>query len=222
MITDLNDTNFLLSKIELLLENARIRVVSTVNHTMVITYYEIGRLIIEHEQNGKQRAEYGKQVLSEISKNLTTKFGKGFSETNLRQMRNFFLIYSIQQTASAKLENQQILSVDFKLSWSHYLKLMRIENEVERKFYELESIKNNWSLKELERQYNSGLFTRLSVSRNKEEIYKLSSEGLTLKKAKDALKDPYILEFLGLDEKNYYSENDLEEELINKYLPAST
>lgn len=217
MSTDLT-TKQLLHNISALLENARNKVVVAVNQTIVLTYFEIGRMIVEDEQNGENRAEYGKEQLKFISENLTKKFGKGFSETNLKQMRQFFLSYSIRQTLSDESGKSisQTLSANFNLSWSHYLKLMRINDPNERKFYEIESFKNNWSLRELQRQYDSALYTRLSLSKNKEEILQLSEKGHVLEKPKDLIKDPYILEFLGLSEKPNYSENELETELIDK------
>lgn len=209
-------SNELSKKISNLLVEARKRVLQTVNHTMVLTYFEIGRMIIEEEQNGKERADYGKQLLSDLSQTLTKEFGKGFSVTNLQQMRQFYTVYSKQQTLSVKSEKSQILSREFKLSWSHYLKLMRIDDELERKFYEIESFKNNWSLRELDRQYNSALFTRLALSKDKSEILKLAELGQVIEKPQDAIKDPYILEFIGLPEQNTYSESDLEQKLIDK------
>ena len=205
------------SRISEVLKFAKNKVVRTVNATMVETYFEIGRLIVEEEQSGSERAEYGKQILKELSAKLTNEFGIGFSITNLQQMKNFYGIYGKQQTVSAKSDTKEIqLSHNFNLSWSHYLKLMRIEDELERKFYEIECAKNNWSLRELQRQYDSALFTRLALSRDKEGIRKLSEQGLVIEKAKDAIKDPYILEFLGLPEKSDYSESDLEQKLIDK------
>lgn len=199
-------SNDLIKRISDLLRNARNKVVSTVNQTMVITYFEIGRMIVEEEQNGKEKAEYGKQILKSLSVKLTGDFGKGFSQRNLEQMRQFYIIYSKTQTVSA----------EFRLSWSHYLKLMRIDDISERKFYEIESAKGNWSLRELERQYDSALYTRLSLSRDKQQIIELSTKGQILERPKDAIKDPYILEFLGLPEKATYSENELEQKLIDK------
>ena len=236
-------SNELLQNISALLENARKKVAVAVNQTMVLTYFEIGRMIVEDEQNGESRAEYGKVLLKDLSDHLTERFGKGFSETNLKQMRHFYMSYSIRQTLSDELEilnnqilqtlsaesqnqnssttltnlkNTQILSANFNLSWSHYLKLMRINDVNERKFYEIESFKNNWSLRELQRQYDSALYTRLSLSKNKEEIIQLSEKGQIFEKPKDLIKDPYILEFLGLPERSKYSENDLESGLIDK------
>lgn len=212
-----------------LLQSARNKVVRTVNQTMVTTYFEIGRMIVEEEQNGKDRAEYGKSLLKDLSSVLTSEFGKGFSTTNLKQMRQFYFAYSIGQTPSdvfkGKSETlsrvsekaiQQTVSVEFKLSWSHYLKLMRIDDKNERKFYEIETYNNNWSVRELERQFDTALYTRLALSRDKDKIKELSERGLVLEKPKDAIKDPYILEFIGLPEYSSYSESDLEQELINK------
>ncbi|GEN77831.1 hypothetical protein CHA01nite_35710 [Chryseobacterium hagamense] len=148
----------LLKNISALLENARNKAVVAVNQTIVLTYFEIGRMMVEDEQHGESRAEYGKEQLKFLSKNLTKKFGKGFSETNLKQMRQFFLSYSICQTVSDESESldtiQQSPLINFNLSWSHYLKLMRIKDPNERSFYEIESYKNNWSVRELQK----GLF----------------------------------------------------------------
>ena len=173
---------------------------------MVLTYFEIGRIIVHEEQSGKERAEYGQQLVDELSERLTKEFGKGFSATNIKQMRSFYLIYSKGQTVSD----------EFNLSWSHYLKLMRMDDELERRFYEIEAHKNNWSLRELQRQYDSALYSRLSLSRDKGKIIELSEKGLILEKPKDAIKDPYILEFIGLPELPTYSESDLEQRLIDK------
>ena len=211
-----------------LLQSARSKVVQTVNQTMVLTYFEIGRKIVEEEQGGKERADYGKQLLKGLSEVLTKEFGKGFSVQNLERMRSFYLTYQKSSTLSRISENaisstmlsesqkQQTASVRFKLSWSHYLKLMRIDDENERKFYEIEAFKNNWSVRELQRQFDSALYTRLVLSRDKNKVKELSEKGLILEKPKDAIKDPYILEFIGLPEHSTYSEGDLEQELIDK------
>lgn len=217
------------SKIVDLLQSARSRVVQTVNQTMVLTYFEIGRMIVEEEQQGKERADYGKQLLKGLSEVLTKEFGKGFSTTNLKQMRQFYVVYSIgqtpsddfkniSQTLSAESENDisETVSRNFNVSWSHYLKLMRIDDENERKFYEIESFKNNWSVRELQRQFDSALYTRLVLSRDKDKVKELLEKGLVLEKPKDAIKDPYILEFIGLPEHIKYSESELEQELIDK------
>ncbi len=205
-------TSGLYTKIADLINAARQNVVKTVNQTMVYTYFEIGRMILEDEQHGKKRAEYGKQVLKELSAKLSKEFGKGFSERNLEQMRQFFLTYSISQKSSAKLQDQH----KFILSWSHYLKLMRIENRDERSFYEIECAANNWSLKELQRQFDSALYERLVLSRDKDGVKQLSEKGQVIEKPADILKDPYILEFLNLPEHYQYSESELEKEIIDK------
>ena len=188
-----------------LLKSARENIVSTINSTMAKTYFLIGKRIVEEEQNGEKRAEYGKKLIKELSKKLTKEFGKGFSERNLEQMRKFYLAYSIPQT----------LSAEFRLSWSHYLILMRMENLDERNFYEIEAIENNWSLRELRRQIDSALYERLVLSRDKEKVKSLALKGQIVEKPEDIVKDPYILEFLGLEEQNSYSENRLETEIIN-------
>ena len=205
MNSDLSYQNFI-GKISALLNNSRNKIINTVNQTMVLTYFEIGKMIVEEELKGKERADYGRQLIPLLSKKLTQDFGKGFSETNIKQMRSFYNSFSKRQT----------LSDEFNLSWSHYLKLMRIDDERERNFYEIESSKNNWSLRELQRQYDSALYTRLSLSRNKAQILELSTKGQILERPKDAIKDPYILEFLGLHDETTYSENDLEQRLIDK------
>lgn len=206
------------SQIVDLLQSARNKVIRTVNQTMVMTYFEIGRMIVEEEQEGKERADYGKQILKELSDVLTKEFGKGFSVDNLENMRRFYLVYGKSETLSRNSERaiSETSFRNFGLSWSHYLKLIRIENENERKFYEIESSKNNWSVRELQRQFDSALYTRLALSRDKNKVKELSEKGLVLEKPKDAIKDPYILEFIGLPEHSSYSESDLEQELIDK------
>ena len=189
-----------------LLYKARENIVSNINSTMTKTYFLIGKRIVEEEQNGNKRAEYGKNLIKILSEKLTKEFGKGFSQRNLEQMRTFYVRYSIPQT----------LSAEFKLSWSHYLILMRIENISTRNFYEIEAIQNNWSLRELKRQVNSALYERLVLSKDKEKVKELAVKGQIIEKPQDIIKDPYILEFLGLDEKSNYSENKLETEIIDK------
>ncbi|MEL7121763.1 MAG: PDDEXK nuclease domain-containing protein [Bacteroidota bacterium] len=196
-----------------LLYDAKRKVVQTVNATMVFVYFEIGKKIVEEEQQGNERAEYGKNLLKELSKVLTEEFGKGFSVTNIQQMRNFYLAYKNQQTPSVNSEGQKQL---FSLSWSHYLLLMRIDDVSERRFYEIEATKNKWSVRELQRQYDTALYTRLVLSRAKDKVKELSEKGQIIEKPQDAIKDPYILEFIGLPEQSNYSESDLEQELINK------
>ena len=193
------------AEISSLLKEARKSIVSNINTTMTKTYFLIGKRIVEEEQNGNERAEYGEKLIKNLSKKLTEEFGKGFSKRNLWQMKQFYLAYSKVQTVSAQ----------FKLSWSHYLILMRMENIEERNFYEIESIQNNWSLRELRRQIDSALYERLVLSRDKEKVKELAFKGQVIEKPEDVVKDPYILEFLGLEEQNNYSENKLETEIIN-------
>ncbi len=183
------ENNFYKAIIELL-KVARQEAVQSVNRRMVIAYFEVGKMIVEKEQEGKHRAKYGTNLLGKLSSALTKEFGRGFSRRNLEQMRKLYIIYSKTQKPSAKLQ-----PLDFQLSWSHYLTLVRIENEAERRFYEIEAIKNKWGVNELKRQYNSALYTRLTLSRDKDKVKELSEKGLILEKPKDAIKDPYILEF---------------------------
>ena len=211
------------NKIVELLKDARRKVVQFVNKTMVYTYFEIGRTIVEEEQKGKIRAEYGKYLIKELSQKLTREFGKGFSITNLKQMRQFYLIFSKSQTLSDQSQTTETVSVElkkhlpeFNLSWSHYLFLMKIDNPDERKFYEIEAINNGWSLRELQRQFNSALFERLVLSRDKKGVKELSKKGQLIEKPEDTVKDPYILEFLGLPEETKYSETELEQKIIDK------
>jgi predicted nuclease of restriction endonuclease-like (RecB) superfamily len=181
-------------------------VAATVNLTMVHTYFEVGRMIVEHEQHGNEKAEYGKQVLKKLSERLTERLGKGFSQDNLENMRQFYRAYSISETASRK----------FLLSWSHYLVLMRIENPDERSFYEIETAANTWSFRELKRQYHSSLYERLALSRDKQEVMRLALEGQQIEKPTDILKNPLSLEFLGLEPHSAYSESDLEAAILSK------
>ena len=201
-----NKKTSLYNKIASILEESRKFVATTVNTAMVQTYFEIGRLIVEEEQHGNIRAEYGKETLKKLSEKLTANYGKGFSVTNLKQMRDFYLTYQIRQTVSDQ----------FTLSYSHYLFLMRIDNPDERKFYEIEATSSNWSLRELKRQFDSALFERLSLSKDKEKVKLLAQQGQVIENPNDIVKDPYVLEFLGLPEKSYYSESELERRLIEK------
>ena len=204
-IANKND-NILYTRIAEILERSRSFVATTVNTAMVKTYYEIGRIIVEDEQKGQIRSDYGKEVLKNLSKKLTEKFGKGFSTTNLKQMRDFYQTYQIGQTVSDQ----------FSLSWSHYLFLMRIDNPKERQFYEIEAKNSNWSLRELKRQFDSALYERLALSKDKTSINNLSKKGIVVQSSSDIVKDPYVLEFLGLPEKAEYSETDFENKLIGK------
>ena len=230
----------LIGELRLLIRSARQAVARSVDAIQVLTNFEIGRRIVEHEQQGVARAEYGSQILKTLSKELTAEFGKGFSETNLKLMRQFYLCYQgrISQTVSDQLHSvpkSQTLSDQLEksgsaspfftpektaaflsLSWSHYVFLMGIKNPDERSFYEIEAAEQGWSLRELKRQYNSGLYERLALSRDKEGVRKLAREGQLVRRPEDLLKEPYILEFLGLDEKERYSESDLETAIIDR------
>ncbi|MBS1651856.1 MAG: DUF1016 family protein [Bacteroidetes bacterium] len=224
-----------------LVHQAREHVAKQTNSVMVFTYFQLGRLIIEHEQGGKTKAVYGKETIKELSNKLTEKFGDGFSTTNLEYMRLFFLCYQQRekhflisqtvsgklpqkqktQTVSAELQKNQTLSGKsftdvFPLSWSHYVLLCRIKNEEERSFYEIESKQGHWGVRELQRQFDSGLYERLALSKNKKQVKQLASKGHIVEHAEDVIKSPYVLEFLGLDAKTSYTENDLETAIINK------
>ena len=198
--------NNIYQEIKELLYSAKNRVYQTINTTMTQTYFQIGKRIVEEEQGGETRAEYGSALLKNLSSELIKEFGKGYSEQNLKNMRQFYLIYQKRQTVSS----------EFKLSWSHYIFLTRIENINERNFYEIESIENSWSLRELKRQFDSGLFERLKLSSDKQKVKELSLNGQVIQTAQDLIKDPYILEFVGLPELSSYSENELEQKLIDK------
>ena len=221
--------NQLFGKIAGLLNEARKFIVKNVNQTIVLTYFEIGKLIVEEEQQGKERAEYGKSVLKELSQKLTDEFGKGYSVYNLERMRNFYLVFKnriaeTEKSASVMRKSDEEKSASlmrktespFNLSWTHYLQLIKIENEEERNFYEIEAVNNNWSVRELERQYDSSLYERLVLSRDKEGIKELSRKGQVVTKPIDTIKEPYVLDFLGLEEKDKYTESDLETAIINK------
>lgn len=196
--------NFI-EQIKHLLRDAQYGVVRSVNSIMVQTYFELGKRIVEHEQSGKDYSNYGAYLLDRLSIELSNEFGKGFSKRKLELIRKFYLTYKIAKTPFSQ-----------SIGWSHFLHLIRLQSEDERKFYEIEIENNNWSVRELERQINSALFERLSLSKDKKEIEKLSQKGQVIEKSKDMIKDPYILEFLDLHDVNTYSETELETALINK------
>ena len=203
-----------------ILEEARKNARTAVNLSMVYAYYEIGRIIVEEEQQGENRAAYGKQILQGLSEYLTKQFGKGFSVGNLKNIRQFYKVYAedqIGETVFSEFENLPTVNTGrrFYLSWSHYLKLMRIDNVDERHFYEIEAVKNDWSLAELKRQFSSALYERLLLSTDKDKVFELSQKGQIIEKSTDIVKDPYILEFLGLQEKPEYSESQMESRIID-------
>lgn len=213
------DTVFF-EKISDLLQRAQKQVKTAVNLSMTYAYFEIGKMIVEEEQNGANRAAYGQRVLKELSAFLTRRFGKGFSADNLKLMRRFYMVYAkdeIGETAFTQFADFPAVSTGrkFYLSWSHYLKLMRITNPEERHFYEIEAVKNDWSLSELNRQFDSSLYERLALSKDKEQVALLAKKGQIIEKPTDVVKDPYVLEFLNLPELPEYSESELEKRIID-------
>jgi predicted nuclease of restriction endonuclease-like (RecB) superfamily len=209
----------LLSEVRTLIISARNAAARTINTLQVLTNYQIGRLIVEHEQKGKERAKYGANLLRELSAQLTKEFGLGFSEDNLSNMRRFYLVYKARlpvnsEKPSRKSTEEEIAPLN--LSWSHYVFLCRINNEKERSFYEIEASENGWSLPELRRQFDSSLYERLALSRNKEKVLELAEKGQRVTKPEDMLKNPLVLEFLGLKEEAQYSESQLESAIIDK------
>src|SRR3989344_1621962 len=190
------------TKIRDIIESARLNVFKTVNSTMVYTYWEIGRVIVEEEQKGKERAEYGLNLLKMLSIKLTKEFGRGFDESNLRNIRQFYILFPNRDA----LRNE--------LTWTHYRLLIRIEREDSRSFYLNETINSKWSTRELERQISSLLYERIALSKDKEK--EMSLKGQVIEKPADVIKDPYVLEFLGLKENAQYSERDMEKVLIEK------
>ena len=188
---------------------------------MISAYWHIGREIVEEEQRGEERAEYGKDLIGSISKRLTEEFGRGFSVQNIRFIRQFYLAFSdrhpeIRYTVCS--ESGENTKADFLpgLSWSHYRHLMRVSLPEARSFYEIECSKARWSSRELERQICSLLFERLAKSRDKEGVLALANKGHDVAKPEDLVKDPYVLEFTGLPENHRWLESDLENALIER------
>lgn len=224
----------LFKKVANLIEQARVRVATAMNVAEVYTKYQIGQYIVEEEQSGKVRAEYGKKVLKGLSERLTARFSDGWSIETLTLCRKFFCVYSnfvntvyeIDAPASRKVENdRQCISnlkdsvcqmPEFTLSWSHYQVLMRIKNADERRFYEIEATSGNWSVRELQRQYGSSLYERLALSRDKESVARLARVGNVVEKPEDVIKNPVTLEFIGLKPDASYSETNLESAIIGK------
>ena len=196
------DTTY--QNIKAILEKARSIAYRAVNFAMVQAYWEIGRIIVEEEQKGAERAEYGKALVKEFSVRLTRDYGKGFNESNLKYMRQFYLTFP----------NSHALRDE--LSWTHYRLLLKVEKEEARNFYMLESVKDNWSTRVLERQINSLLYERLALSKDREKVLELSTKGQVIQEPADIIKDPYVLEFLDLKESRNFLEKDLEHALIDK------
>ncbi len=191
-----NKYTSLIKRLADIIHSAKATAVRQINKTQVLAYYEIGREIVEFEQRGKARAEYGEELIVELSKDMTLRFGKGFSERNLRNMRALYLSFP-------------------HLSWSHYCELLSVEHPLARSFYEKEAVNNNWSFRELKRQINSQLFERLALSRDSLAVMKLAKRGHIIETPEDAIKDPYVLEFLNLKEENVYTESKLEQAIID-------
>jgi predicted nuclease of restriction endonuclease-like (RecB) superfamily len=194
--------NELLKGISDVYTNAREQAAREVNILMVNTYWEIGKYIVEFEQAGTAKAAYGTMLLENLSSDLSLMHGKGFSRSNLNRMRLFYLRYPIWA------------KVSHKLSWSHYVELLKIENDLERSFYEQQTIQENWSIPELKRQKKASLFLRLASSKDKDGILKLAQKGQTLQTPADILREPYVLDFLKIPEPYYTSESNLENLII--------
>ena len=201
--------------------NARSAAARSVNLAMVYAYFEVSRIVVEEEQASDARAEYGGQALTLVSEHLTAEFGRGFSRTNVAQMRQFYRVYAhdeIVQTVSEQFGSKppsKTTDRKFFLSWPHYLRLMRTEDADKRHFYEIEATRDSWSVRELQRQLDSSLYERLALSRDKDGVRRLAVGGQIVKTPVDAIKDPYVLEFLGLKEEASYSESDLETRIID-------
>ena len=205
MENQLTPNSSIILEIRELLENARKNVAQQVNTQLLTTYWNIGRIIVEYEQQNQLRADYGKQTLRELSRELTQEFGKGFSRSNLQNMRAFYLAYEKCQTVSGKL------------SWSHYCELLSISDENKRGFYEKESVNSGWSVRELKRQIDSSLYERLLLSSgdaNKEKVLSLAQKGIEISQPADIIRDPYVFEFLGVPENKPMLESDLEKALV--------
>lgn len=184
-----------------IIEKARSTAYRAVNFIMVAAYWNIGKIIVEEEQKGKARADYGAYLVKELSARLTRDYGAGFDESNVRHMRQFFLSFPIQD------------ALRLELSWTHYRTLLRVENSKAREFYIIECISNRWNTRELERQINSGLYERLTASKDRKQIMDLSKKGQVIEKPEDIIKDPYVFEFLKMPSR--YSEKQLEEKIVN-------
>lgn len=208
-----------------LIDRARNTAIREVNLVQLLTYYTLGKWIVEVQQGGSGRAKYGKRVLETLSDALNHAFGKGYSVSTLTNIRKFYEIYKNRISAPmvtdfAEPNSQPLVTkfgndVPFRLSWTHYLILMRIQNEDERDFYEQLAIQENWGKRELSRQYGSSLYERMLIGKDKQQILRLSKKGRLAEKPADLVKDPYILEFLGIPEQTDFSETELESRLID-------
>jgi len=198
-----NQYHQLLSQIGNLLASGRAKAAQEVNAILVQTYWEIGKYIVEFEQKGNVKAEYGSQLFDKISKDLTSTYGKGFGRSNLIYMRKLYLTFQIRGTLS------------HKLTWSHYYEILKLDTALEISFYTKQTEKEKWSVRELKRQMKSMLFHRLALSTDKAGVLKLANEGHEVQQPEDLLKDPFVLEFLNIPEQHQYLESELEEKLIS-------
>ncbi len=192
----------LIQQIGGLLHQGRQQASQAVNNLLVQTYWQIGQHIVEFEQGGKAKSDYGSELLDKLSKDLTLNYGKGFSRSNLFQMRLFYTKF------------QKIQTVSGKLSWSHYVEIIKADNELEINFYTKQCEKENWSVRELKRQMKSMLFHRIALSKDKQGVLELSQNGIEIQQAEDIIKDPYVLEFLNIPQQHQYLESELEAKLI--------
>lgn len=202
---DLTYADSIIKEIKQVLADARERVAVKVNTELLTAYWNVGRIIVEHEQESNKRAVYGRQTLRLLSKELTKEFGKGFSVSNIQFMRRFYQNYQIQQTVSVKL------------SWSHYCELLSISDSKKRSFYEKEAINSGWSIRELKRQISTSLYERLLLTEgktNQETVLTLAQKGIEMLQPIDIIKDPYVFEFLGVPENKPILESDLEKALV--------
>lgn len=193
----------LIANIGAILAEGRNRVATAINTALVQTYWTIGQHIVEYEQQGNERAEYGSKLLDRLSHDLSERYGKGFSRSNVVYIRKFYLSFQKGETVS------------HLLSWSHYVEILKGDDPLEISFYAAQCAKENWSVRELRRQRNSMLFHRLALSKDKEGIIALATEGQDVQRAEDVVKDPYVLEFLNLPQQERYLEGDLEREIIS-------
>lgn len=193
----------LIDDIGVTLQEKRKNAAIAVNRELVAANWEIGRHIVEFEQHGKEKAEYGSSLLTNLSKDLRSAYGKGFGKSNLYLCRQFYLQYPIFQTVSGKL------------SWSHYAELLTVSDDLARAFYEKQAIADNWGFREMRRQINASLYERLALSKDKEQVLALAEKGQLIQEASDIIKDPYVFEFLGLPEEQLVKERDLETKLID-------
>ena len=195
--------DILIKDIGSILEQGRKQAFVAINTILVKTYWEIGKRIVQYENESKEIAGYGSKLFELIAKDLRAEYGKGFSRSNVIYMRLFYLKYQKSQTLSDQL------------SWSHYVELLMIDDDLERSFYERQCIKEKWSVRELKRQKSSALFHRIALSKDKKGVLELSKRGHIIEKAEDIVRDPYILEFLKLSENYKYTEKELEQSIID-------